>query len=234
MSSQSPASVLYSSDGYELASIPGAIIPTGTRAILVDGTDGTHARTLLTDALGRLQVVGAGTAGSQSGGVITIQGDPSGTPVPVSGTVAVSSVGGTVTVAGTVTSNQGAPNTLTNAWPVEITDGTNVLGTSSHPVNITGSVTTSKSSTGTITSVSGSVTSITLLASNANRISATIFNDAPSGNILYIALAASSSTAAYTVKLWPGSYWELPVDYTGTISGIWTAATGNALVTELT
>lgn len=32
---------------------------------------------------------------------------------------------GTSTVSGTVTGNQGSPNTLPNAWPIEITDGTN-------------------------------------------------------------------------------------------------------------
>ena len=43
---------------------------------------------------------------------------------------------GSLTVTGTVTANQGTANTLGNAWAVEITDGTNVLGTSSHPVRI--------------------------------------------------------------------------------------------------
>src|ERR1700730_6380354 len=37
--------------------------------------------------------------------------------------------------------DQGIPNTLSNAWPVEITDGTNVLGTVAHPVNVTGTFT---------------------------------------------------------------------------------------------
>lgn len=34
------------------------------------------------------------------------------------------------------TVNQGNPNTLANAWPVELSDGTNLLGTSAHPVRI--------------------------------------------------------------------------------------------------
>jgi hypothetical protein len=37
---------------------------------------------------------------------------------------------GTIPISGTVTANQGAPNTAANAWPVEITDGTNVAGIS--------------------------------------------------------------------------------------------------------
>jgi hypothetical protein len=39
-------------------------------------------------------------------------------------------------VSGTVTSNQGTPNTAANSWPVEVTDGTNVLGTASHPLKV--------------------------------------------------------------------------------------------------
>ena len=39
------------------------------------------------------------------------------------------------------TTNQGNPNTLAEAWPVEITDGTNVLGTSAHPMEVAGTVT---------------------------------------------------------------------------------------------
>lgn len=41
----------------------------------------------------------------------------------------------TVTVSGgTSTVNQGTANTIANSWPVEITDGTNILGTAAHPV----------------------------------------------------------------------------------------------------
>lgn len=207
MSSQSPSTVLYSSDGYELAVVPGAALPAHPRAILIDGSDGVNAHTILTDSSGRQVVVGAGTAGSQAGGVITIQGDPSGTPVPVSGTVAVSSISGTVAV-----------TQSTSPWVVS------------------GTVTTSpnKSTTGTITSVGGSTSSVTLLAANANRVSATIFNDTVSGDILYVALSATSSITAFTFKLFPNSYWELPVDYTGAISGFWVTGSGNARITELT
>ena len=36
----------------------------------------------------------------------------------------------------TVLSNQGSPNSLSNAWPVNVTDGTNILGTLSHPIQV--------------------------------------------------------------------------------------------------
>lgn len=37
------------------------------------------------------------------------------------------------------TVGQGTPAALSGAWPVEVTDGTNVLGTVAHPLNVTGS-----------------------------------------------------------------------------------------------
>jgi len=48
--------------------------------------------------------------------------------------VAISPNSPTQPVSGTVTANQGTPNSAANSWPVEMTDGTNVLGTPSHPV----------------------------------------------------------------------------------------------------
>lgn len=167
MSGISPSSVLFSSDGYELSVVPNTAYIPGTRSLLVAGNDGTNTRTILIDSAGRQVVVGAGVAGTPAGGVITVQGDPSMTPVivdqgtspwVVSGTVAVSSVGGTVAVtqstspwvvSGTVTSNQGTPNSLANAWPITITDGYGqIQGSAINPLYITGSITASDPSVG--------------------------------------------------------------------------------------
>lgn len=167
MSGVSPSSVLFSSDGYELAVVDGAAFVPGTRSILFAGNDGTDTRTVLIDSSARQVVVGAGTAGTPTGGVITIQGDPSMTPVIVnqgtspwviSGTVAVSSVGGTVAVtqstspwvvSGTVTSDQGTPNSLANAWPITITDGYGqIQGSAVNPIYVTGSITATNPSVG--------------------------------------------------------------------------------------
>jgi hypothetical protein len=65
-------------------------------------------------------------------------------PVSQSGTWSVDQ-------AGTWTVNQGSPNTLGNAWAVELTDGTNVLGTGSNPLRIdpTGTTTQPVAGTGT-------------------------------------------------------------------------------------
>jgi hypothetical protein len=59
---------------------------TGTEAAeLIAGKDGSgDAQFIATDANGNLVVVGAGTAGTPAGGVVSVQGVPSGTAVPVS------------------------------------------------------------------------------------------------------------------------------------------------------
>lgn len=51
---------------------------------------------------------------------------------------------------GSTTANQGTPNTFANAWPVELTDGTNLLGTPSFPVRTDPTGTTSQPVTGTV------------------------------------------------------------------------------------
>ena len=116
MSGESPDVVLYDFDGYALAVRDGSPIPVFTPALLHAGSDGTNSRYLLVDSSGRQIMVGAGTAGSSVGGVITIQGDPSGTPVPITGAISATnpSVG---------TNDTSAPGSSTQ---IGGTDGTNL------------------------------------------------------------------------------------------------------------
>lgn len=481
MSGMSPASVLFSSDGYELAVVQNTTIPTGTRALLTAGSDGTNARPIAVDSSGRPIMVGPGTAGTPTGGVVTIQGISGGQPVPISGSITASNasvgttgttvpasaslagatvvtsaptltngnlaslyvttagrliidgsqvtqpVSGTVTanagtgnfnvigtgtagsaasgvitvqgiasmtpltvsasgnfnnasvsatgsappasatylggsvttaaptytngqmsglslttagalrvdgsgstqpVSGTVTANAGTGNfnnasvsatgsappasatylggSVTTAAPTYTTgqmsalslttggllrvdasgttqtisgtvtanigtsgslalDATLTGGTQRTKITDAGgttnatvkaastapvgtdtalvvaispntpalSVVTDKSGTGTTTSVSYSATSTTLLASNANRVLATIFNE--SAKTLYVKLGATASATSYTIPIFPNSYWELPLSYTGIIDGIWASGgSGAARITELT
>jgi hypothetical protein len=119
-----------------------------------------------------------------------------------------------------------SPATITtgNSSPLQLDSGANLL-VSSKP---------RPSGTGTQTSVAASVTNVTLLAANANRLGATIYNDDTAANIFVLLSSGSASTTAFTVKLVPGAYYELPFRYTGAIQGIWSVATGAARVTELT
>jgi hypothetical protein len=90
-----------------------------------------------------------------------------------------------------------------------------------------------RASASSVANVAASATNVTLLASNANRLGAYVFND--SSVSLYIKFGATASTSSFTVKLTAGSYFELAHPcYTGILDGIWDSATGNARVTEVT
>lgn len=94
------------------------------------------------------------------------------------------------------------------------------------------SVTTATSTTGTPTSVPAATSSTTLLASNAARKGATIWNDSLFD--LKVGLFTGASNSSFTALLRTQAGYEVPSNYTGIITGIWSGAVGNARVTELT
>ena len=95
---------------------------------------------------------------------------------------------------------------------------------------IVGTLGTTPSTVANKTNVAASITSVTLLAANANRLGASIYND--SAAELLVSMGATASPTNFSVDMLPGAYFEVPASYTGVISGIWAAATGNARVTE--
>ncbi len=88
--------------------------------------------------------------------------------------------------------------------------------------------------TSVVSAVPASALATVLLAANAARRGATIFNDS-ADSMMYVKLAAGVSTASYTVRLGPRSFYELPFPaYGGIIEGLWTGpVSGFAAVTEL-
>lgn len=74
MSSESPASELYGSNGVEIAIQNNTALPTGVGGIIAVGSDGTTARFIKVDTSGDQIVVGLGTAGTPAGGVVSVQG----------------------------------------------------------------------------------------------------------------------------------------------------------------
>jgi hypothetical protein len=85
--------------------------------------------------------------------------------------------------------------------------------------------------TGTQSSVGSSATDVTILAANAARLGATVFNDSTA--VLYLLLGAGTSSATvHTVQMPSGGYYEVPFGYTGILKGLWAAANGSARVTE--
>jgi hypothetical protein len=88
-----------------------------------------------------------------------------------------------------------------------------------------------RASGSSVSSVSGSASSVTLKASNADRLGIRVYNDSTA--TLYLKFGSSASSASYTVKMYPEDFYE-DYQYTGLISGVWSSATGSALVTEIT
>jgi hypothetical protein len=81
--------------------------------------------------------------------------------------------------------------------------------------------------------VASSASDVTILAANANRYGAAVFNDSTA--VLYLLLGAgTASNTNYTVKLASMGYFETPWDFTAIIKGIWASANGSARVTEYT
>ena len=81
---------------------------------------------------------------------------------------------------------------------------------------------------GTVTGVTGPVT---LLASNTGRTGMFVFNDSTAN--LFLKYGASATVASFTVKITAGAYYEMPYPmYIGDVTGVWSAVTGAARVTE--
>lgn len=90
------------------------------------------------------------------------------------------------------------------------------------------------SNTGTSTQVASATSPTTILAANAARYGATVFND--DANTLYLLLGSGTvSATVYTVQVLSGDYFPVPYGFTGIITGLWAAdGSGSARVTEFT
>lgn len=88
-------------------------------------------------------------------------------------------------------------------------------------------------STSSVTSVVSAAVSTSILASNANRRMAILFNDCDKA--VYVKLGATASTTSFSYKLSPAQTLELPIPlYTGAIDAIWDATpSGSMRVTEI-
>jgi len=80
----SPVAILYTTDSVELALKTGASPTADSRGFIGLAYDGSNVRFVRCDSNGRQEIVGIGSAGSPSGGVISIQGVVGGTVVPIS------------------------------------------------------------------------------------------------------------------------------------------------------
>lgn len=81
-------------------------------------------------------------------------------------------------------------------------------------------------------SVASAASDTLILAANANRRGAAVFNDSTAVLSLSLGTTAASSTV-FTVKIASQGYYEIPFGYAGQIRGIWASANGFARVTEV-
>lgn len=122
--------------------------------------------------------------------------------------------------------------TGTNPIGSVITGGLTDAQLRATPVPVSGSVTAldEDSATGASSNVTGTGASVVILAANAVRKGATVFND--SGVVAHVKLGATASATSFAVKMVDQSYYEIPFKYTGVIEGLW--ASGSLRATELT
>jgi hypothetical protein len=144
---------------------------------------------------------------------VPVSGDFYPATQPVSGTVAVSNFPATQPISGAVSvSNFPATQPVSIAATVEVKE-----------VRATTPTTTSPAVTNSNTSI---------LASNSNRLGATIYNEGAA--ICYMILGSTATTTSYTLQIQVGGYYEIPFGYTGAIFGITSAGTAQLRVTEIT
>lgn len=93
-------------------------------------------------------------------------------------------------------------------------------------------ITPPTSSTATTTIVAAATVSTVLLAANLNRKGA--FFHSGSNAIISVKLGTGATATDRAFPLGLGDYYELPFNYTGVITGVWSAVNGNVVVTELT
>lgn len=90
------------------------------------------------------------------------------------------------------------------------------------------------STTSALTSVPSSIIPVLLLAANPARTGFSIRNSSIMDTLYVKASAAGPAVSPifHTVALVPGAYYEDPFHYVGDVFGVWSAATGAALVDE--
>lgn len=225
MSFESPVSVLYNENGYELALSSSQSINASTQP--------------------GIMIMGSASNGTAQFFKILSNGE---LLVGLSGTTNAVSVSNQPTV------NQGNSGSIAQSWYVRLTDGTQVLGTgSSAPLWITGSVaanfvtvaTQSVSIENWLPAVTASVREIgaststvsatiaanglvgyVLLGANSNRKGAVFYLE---GNrIALLKLGPGANTNSFSVRLTNNAYWELPNWYTGIVTCTFVSGTAAA------
>lgn len=127
-----------------------------------------------------------------------------------------------------ITNTDRAADAAESTTPVSVSIDQTTPGTTNR-VNIEASL---RASTGAKSSVNSGTSSVSILAANANRKGATIYNT--DANVLYLDLSGGTASAtSCSVPVAAGAIHSVPFGYTGAITGVWASdGSGAALVTE--
>ena len=193
---------------WNITNISGTVsLPTGAATEITLATLNTKVTACNTGAVTISTALPAGTNNIGDVDVLTL---PSVTLAsqanPFSTAIPVSDNGGSITVDGTVAATQ------SGTW----------------------SVATATYSSSAVSSVTSAATNTVLLASNASRRQAVLYNDCDKA--VYVKLGSTASSTSFSYRLQPNQTLELPTPvYTGAIDGIWDSSpTGSMRVTEIT
>lgn len=137
-------------------------------------------------------------------------------------------------VAGGVFFASGGGPAYVKSLKTDISGALYVTTSGSIPVTVTNAAPSQISTTPSNTIFTSSLVNATFLASNSSRLGAMFTNDDGSGGSVYLKFGSTASTGSYTVKIKPGSYYEVPFSYVGRIDGIWDSSPGSLFITELT
>jgi len=241
MSLESPVSVIYSSEGYEISLSQSMTIGDSQPGLMVAGSSSLGARFIRMSDDGSVFITGS------------IASVAAGTQV-VTGTVHIDNVFANITGSnGALLVNQGlSASNYFDAWKVVLTNasGSAIGLNSTTPMWITGTMTAnilsviSASITGTVatrldcaasttvTGVLATVASYQVFATNNNRVGVSFYKTG--GGTAYIKLGTAASSTSYTVQVTNNGYWELSYPYCGPITIIFNATTaGSVVATEV-
>jgi hypothetical protein len=226
---ESPVSVLFASTGVEVAVSSSTAIASSTVGFLAMASGSTGAQFLKIDSDGALVVSGNFSATSVATQSVQIAGWDSG----VTGSV-YSTILGTPSVS--VTNLPTTQSIYVGGWAEGVTGSVyaTLLGSSQITVVGTASVLNPGAINTNVSSAAASLTSYTMLPLRPTRRGATFWKEGT--NICYLSLADVASTSQYTVRLSNNGYYEVPFDYIGPVSVIFSndSAGNSILVTEIT
>lgn len=132
-----------------------------------------------------------------------------------------------VTVTGTVTANLAAgTNNIGDVDVLTLPVAYNAGTTSATTVRTVEAT----AATSTLSNVAGSASSVTLIAANTARKKVVMYNDSTAD--CYVKYGSTASSTSFTWLMAAGSHIE-ETEYNGIITGIWTSATGNMRVSEI-